>query len=180
MLLESVKISWIGLIDGDDMADIDNLKTGNWPPRHVICAGMVVVQKGRVLLIRQAPGTSLAGQWSIPWGLVDEGETADKAAVRETLEEGGITANIQGLLGIHYVSWRFATAIIFLGHHISGIPTADHIETDAAVYFSQDDLAALDEPIEPWTEWLVKRVLAGDYSIVKQNRSGPFPEPAFI
>jgi 8-oxo-dGTP pyrophosphatase MutT (NUDIX family) len=60
-----------------------------------VCAGAVVLHEGRVLFIRQAPGHSLAGRWSIPWGLVDEGETPEDAALRETLEESGVSAALQ-------------------------------------------------------------------------------------
>jgi ADP-ribose pyrophosphatase YjhB (NUDIX family) len=70
------------------------------PPCHVLCVGAVVMKGARVLLVRQAQGHALEGQWSIPWGFVDEEEFPDAAACRETLEEGGIEAEIIGLLGV--------------------------------------------------------------------------------
>ena len=71
----------------------------DWPPKKVICVGAVVQKENKVLWIRQANGSSLAGQWSIPWGIVEADEQPEEAALRETLEEGGITARINGFLG---------------------------------------------------------------------------------
>jgi ADP-ribose pyrophosphatase YjhB (NUDIX family)/NTP pyrophosphatase (non-canonical NTP hydrolase) len=160
--------------------DLGRFGVVDWPPRNVLCAGMVVAHEDRVLLVRQAAGTSLAGQWSVPWGVVEVGETADVAAVRETLEEGGIMAAIQGLLGVQNLEWESATALAFLGRHVSGEPTPDGVETDMAAYFSLEALAALDDPVEPWSEWLVRRVLAGNYSVIEQNEAGPFRGAAFL
>lgn len=160
--------------------DIGRFKITDWPPRNVLCVGMVVVHEARVLLVRQAAGTSLAGQWSVPWGLVDAGETAEIAAVRETLEEAGVTAEVHGLLGIQNIDWEAATAPVFLGRHISGEPTPDGVETDAAGYFSLETLNTLKEPIEPWSDWLVRRVLGGRYSVIEQTLESPFTGAAFL
>jgi NADH pyrophosphatase NudC (nudix superfamily) len=111
---------------------------------------------------------------------VEAGETADVAAVRETEEEGGITAAIQGLLGVQNLEWESATALSFLGRHVSGEPTPDGVETDMAAYFSLEALTTLDDPVEPWSEWLMRRVLTGNYSVIEQNEAGPFPGAAFL
>ncbi len=58
-------------------------ETSTWPPKMAVCVGAVILQGEKVLFIRQAPGHSLAGQWSIPWGLVDEGVTPEDAAATE-------------------------------------------------------------------------------------------------
>ncbi|HFQ92497.1 MAG TPA: NUDIX domain-containing protein, partial [Anaerolineae bacterium] len=108
-----------------------------WPPKIVVCVGTAVLHHNKILLIRQAQGTSLAGQWSVPWGVVEPGETPDEAALRETLEEGGITAVITGLLGQQNFTWENMTALIYLCRHVSGEPQDDGgQETDAAAYFS--------------------------------------------
>lgn len=51
--------------------------------------GVVVFAGQRVLLIRRARPPRL-GQWSIPGGLVELGETLAEAARREVLEETGV------------------------------------------------------------------------------------------
>lgn len=61
-------------------------------------AGAVIVSAGRLLLIRRAsPAGSLL--WSLPSGKVDPGESPAAAAVREALEEAGVTVVATGLLG---------------------------------------------------------------------------------
>lgn len=153
-----------------------------WPPRIVICVGTAVLRDDKILLIRQAKGTSLAGQWSIPWGVVEPGETPDEAALRETSEEGGVTAVIVGLLGYQNFAWENMTALIYLCRHLSGEPRDDGgQETDAAAYLSLAEIEALAEPIEPWCAWLVKRILRGDYHLIPIEPDNPQrPKMAFF
>lgn len=59
---------------------------------------------GEVLLIRY-PGRR--GSWDFPKGHIDPGETNQIAAVREVLEEGGVTARTQcALQNTEYVNPR--------------------------------------------------------------------------
>jgi len=152
-----------------------------WPPRNVICVGTVVLKDDRVLLVRQAEGTSLAGSWSIPWGILERGEWPEVAALRETREEGGITARIEGLLGIQNLSWQLAIGIVFLCRHDSGNPIPDGKETDRAGYFSLAEVEALGEQILPWCRWLAVRILTGKYHIIPGPQENPYePNQAFL
>lgn len=57
--------------------------------------------------------------------------------------------------------------LLLLCRYVSGVPTSDGgIETDCAAYFSLDVMEALDEPFEPWCEWIVRRVLRSEHSII--------------
>jgi len=151
-------------------------------PATVICVGTVILQGERALFVRQAKGHPLEGQWSIPWGIPDPGESPDAAALRETLEEGGITAATDGLLGMQNLRREGWVAIIFLCLHVSGAPTSDGgIETDGAAYFSLEEMDAFDEPFEPWCEWLVRRVLGGDCRTIPLEPANPYrPRTAFF
>jgi 8-oxo-dGTP diphosphatase len=64
-----------------------------YPDRPVVGIGAVVVQNGRVLLVkrRYAP---LAGEWSLPGGGVEVGETLDACVVRELREETGLDVEV--------------------------------------------------------------------------------------
>ncbi len=60
-----------------------------FPSTPLVGVGAVVVQQGRVLLVQR--GTEPAkGQWSIPGGLVDVGESLREAVTREVREETGL------------------------------------------------------------------------------------------
>lgn len=60
-----------------------------FPPAPLIGVGAVVVDQGRVLLVRRGR-EPLKGQWSIPGGLLELGESLTAGAVREVLEETGL------------------------------------------------------------------------------------------
>lgn len=152
-----------------------------WPPKLAVCVGAVVLHDERVLFIRQARGQSLAGQWSIPWGVVDCEESPEDAALRETHEEGGVRARIEGLLGIQNLPQAGWIGIVFLCRHSAGSPVPDGVEADEAAYLSLEEMDSLDEPIEPWCEWLARRVLNGQYTVVPCERDNPYhPRKAFL
>jgi ADP-ribose pyrophosphatase YjhB (NUDIX family) len=132
------------------MADQKTQDSALWPPKMVVCIGTVVLLGERVLFVRQAAGHPLAGQWSIPRGIVDPAESPEKAALRETYEESGITAEIVGLLGVQNLRRPGWLAIVFLCHHRDGVPVSDGgVETDGAAYFALAEMEAFDEPFEP-------------------------------
>ena len=64
--------------------------TRQFPARPVVGVGAVVLDGARVLLARRAH-EPLQGQWSLPGGAVELGETLEQALVREVREETGLT-----------------------------------------------------------------------------------------
>jgi mutator protein MutT len=57
-------------------------------------------REAAILLTRRAPGmTRHAGQWALPGGRIDEGETAEEAALRELHEEVGLRLEPAEVLG---------------------------------------------------------------------------------
>ena len=65
--------------------------TREYPARPLVGIGAVLLRPGAVLLVRRARPPAL-GQWSIPGGAQELGETAEAAARRELLEETGLRA----------------------------------------------------------------------------------------
>jgi 8-oxo-dGTP pyrophosphatase MutT (NUDIX family) len=63
------------------------------PSVNVVVAG----DDGRILLICRTDN----GNWALPGGAVDLGESVPQAAVRETLEETGVECEVTGLSGIY-------------------------------------------------------------------------------
>src|SRR5438105_15029775 len=61
----------------------------DYPERPLIGAGAVIVRGNQVVLVRRGR-PPLAGEWSIPGGVVKLGETLRQAAEREAREETGL------------------------------------------------------------------------------------------
>jgi mutator protein MutT len=59
----------------------------------------VVIENGRALLIRRA-NEPRQGEWSIPGGMVETGETLEYAAVRELQEETGLVVRPRGVIEV--------------------------------------------------------------------------------
>lgn len=70
-----------------------------YPQRPLVGVGAVIVDASRVVVVRRA-GEPLKGQWSIPGGLIETGETLQAAVVRETKEETGLTVQVGELLEV--------------------------------------------------------------------------------
>ncbi len=142
----------------------------------VVCVGAVVLRGDKALLVRQAKGHSLEGQWTIPWGKVSSGESPSGAVLRETIEEGGVTAEVEGLLGVQEIPapWEGQIGILYLCRHLDGEPEPDNHETDAARYLSVEEIEGLDEPVEPLSRWLTMRVLRDDFTMIRDLPSNPF------
>ena len=71
-----------------------------FPDNPLVGVGAVIVQNDRVLLIRR--GTApLLGEWSLPGGVLECGETLREAVVREAREETGLTVEPGEMLGVY-------------------------------------------------------------------------------
>ena len=126
--------------------------------RPTPCAGVVCLRPGvegpEVLLIRRGKAPRL-GEWSLPGGRIEWGETAVAAALRELKEETGVEAEILGLLDVvdglfgdsHYVLVDYAA------HWASGEPRAGDDATEAA-FWPADTAIGLVQ----WSE--TKRIIA--------------------
>jgi 8-oxo-dGTP diphosphatase len=66
--------------------------------RPELCVGAVVVDAGRLLLVRRGRPPS-AGLWSVPGGRVEHGETLAEAVRREVAEETGVAVEAGELVG---------------------------------------------------------------------------------
>ena len=87
-----------------------------YPDRPFVGVGAVIVDGSRVVLVRRR-SAPLAGEWSLPGGAVESGETLEACVAREMVEETGlavtvgpvievfdrITRDEQGRVQYHYV-----------------------------------------------------------------------------
>jgi 8-oxo-dGTP pyrophosphatase MutT (NUDIX family) len=127
---------------------------------------LVADDSGAILLQRRRD----TGQWALPGGAQDIGETAAECAVRECLEETGIIAEITGFLGVytnprHIVAYtdgeiRQQYENTYIGRPVGGEPTIND-EADGVRFVQPADLDAYD--IHPSMRQQIGDYLAGTY-----------------
>jgi 8-oxo-dGTP diphosphatase len=70
-----------------------------YPGRPIVGVGVLIEEDGRYLLVKRAAEPD-AGLWSIPGGLIEVGEKAADAAVREALEETGLSVEVMNRVDV--------------------------------------------------------------------------------
>ena len=121
-----------------------------YPESPLVGVGAVIIDGDRVLLIRR--GTPpLLGEWSLPGGVLECGETLREAAAREVLEETGLVVETGEMLGVYErvirndegrVRYHYVL-IDFLCRPVGGEVKAGSDAADAR-WFTLDELPALD------------------------------------
>jgi ADP-ribose pyrophosphatase YjhB (NUDIX family) len=89
---------------------------GTWPRA---AASAAVFRNRQVLLVERGKG-ALAGLWSLPGGHIEPGETAAAAALREVMEETGITAELLGLADVRDIIRRDNAGVV-VAHYVIAV-----------------------------------------------------------
>lgn len=144
-----------------------------YPDRPIVGVGAVVWRDGRVLLVRRGKPPRV-GQWSIPGGAQELGETVEEAARREVQEETGLelgavaviaTVDLidrepDGRVRYHY------TLIDVTAEAAAGTPRPGG-DVDEVAWFALEELA----PLELWSE--TRRII----HLAAERRAVPSPAP---
>jgi 8-oxo-dGTP diphosphatase len=117
-----------------------------YPERPVVGVGGVIIDRGRALLIRRG-SEPLLGEWSIPGGTLELGESLGHGVARELLEETGIEVRVldmievfdrifmddgaTGVEGKHRPRFHFVI-VDYLCERLAGEPRAGSDVTDVA------------------------------------------------
>lgn len=127
---------------------------------------LVVNNEGAILLQRRRD----TGQWALPGGVQEIGESPTQCAVRECEEETGIVAEVTGFLGVystpdHIVAYtdgeiRQQYEAAFIGRPVGGTPTVNE-EADGVRWALPDELSEID--IHPSMHEQIGHYLAGTY-----------------
>jgi len=129
------------------------------------CGVLAVNDAGEILLQRRRD----TGQWALPMGRQELGETPTQCAIRETKEETGIDVEVIGIVGIysdpaHIVAYtdgevRQEYEVTLLARPTGGMPTVNDEASDVG-WFAPDSLANLD--IHPTMRRQIADYLAGN------------------
>jgi len=125
-----------------------------YPKQPLIGVGAIVVQADKVVLVKRGH-PPLEGEWSIPGGVLEVGETLREGVIREAREETSLHVEPMDLLGVfdrvlrdergqvlyHYVLIDFLCRV----DHGSLHAAADAAD---AKWFTQQELSALSLPLD--------------------------------
>ncbi len=139
------------------------MSASEYPDVPRVAVGAIVFREGRVLLVKRGQPPS-QGQWAIPGGRVELGETLQAAAEREINEETGLTIRAgdptytfdaiiyddAGRVRFHYV------IVDLLADYLGGEPRPGDDAREAR-WVAPQDLAEL--PVSQTTLDLLKNVL---------------------
>jgi ADP-ribose pyrophosphatase YjhB (NUDIX family) len=135
-----------------------------YPKQPLVGVGALIVRNRRVVLIKRGHAP-LLGEWSIPGGMLELGETVRQGTEREALEETSLAVRATELVGVfdrvvlddskrilyHYV------LIDFLCEMVSGELQARGDAADAR-WFTADEIEAL--PLASDTAEVIRRALS--------------------
>lgn len=138
-----------------------------YPSQPIVGVGIVIFNKQNILLIRRGKNPR-KGEWSLPGGAQELGETIFEAAKRETKEETNLEIKVLGLLDVinsihkddkgrikqHY------TLIDVYASVISGKPIAGD-DADAVSWFNINNINSLNL----WSE--TERIIHKGYKLWK-------------
>ncbi len=108
----------------------------DYPDRPIVGVGAVIIQDGRALIVQRA-GEPRKGEWTVPGGVLEVGETLRSGTEREVLEETGLVVKAVQVIDVFENIWPDAAGktefhyvlVDFLCDLISGNLKA---ETDAS------------------------------------------------
>jgi 8-oxo-dGTP pyrophosphatase MutT (NUDIX family) len=113
------------------------------------CSAAIFDGRGHILLTRRADN----GQWCLPGGAMDPGESAAEACEREVLEETGLSVHVKRLVGVYSHPDQLTVypdgnkvqivALHFEAELTGGEPGLSSETTDIR-YFTREELENLD------------------------------------
>ena len=111
-------------------------------PSHTVGAQCLLECQGRLLLLRQHHRHG----WTLPGGLVDRGEDATAAVIREVREETGLTIEVGLPFGTVVDPRARRVDVLFhvpVDREIEVVPSSEAVR---AAWLTPDDAGPVDEP----------------------------------
>ena len=109
-------------------------------PVPAACVVLIDNQQRILLVKRNVPPKE--GQWCLPGGFIECGETTEQAALRELQEETGLTGHINTLIGVTTSPGTFYKSILLVGYLVTHFLGSAKAGDDAAevAFFSRNHL----------------------------------------
>lgn len=82
----------------------------------VVVSAAIFDAQNRILCVRQNYG---GGNWALPGGGMESGESPTEALEREILEETGYSATIGHLIGLYSAPWKDSLVLVFRAEMLS-------------------------------------------------------------
>lgn len=121
-------------------------------------AGVLYVSGNSVLLLKRAGKEHEDGTWAFPGGKIEEGETPEQAARRESLEETGITpGDLEQIDHTDNGEVEFTT-------FLAAIEKAAPVLNDEHTGFVWADLASPPQPLHPGVALTLKKYTANKHT----------------
>lgn len=146
------------IVDGEDLVN------RRYPRQPMVGVGAIIFRGAQVLLVRRGREPAL-GKWSLPGGLVELGESMERAVRREVLEETGLEVQVGGLLVAldriifderHKIQYHYVL-LDFLCHYTCGEPAAGS-DVTACGFVPLVDLSSY--PLTEGTERVIRQAFS--------------------
>jgi 8-oxo-dGTP diphosphatase len=120
-------------------APLERRPVGPEKKREMVCSGCgfvyflgqkvvactIAMEAERILLTRRAINPA-HGKWTFPGGYVDWGEPVERAAIRETYEETGLTVDLVALVGVYSYAATPVVVVVYEARVTGGVLTPCH------------------------------------------------------
>ena len=126
---------------------------------------VMVIEGSKILLVKRGQPPH-QGEWALPGGFVEYGETVEAAAKREVQEETGIAIDLSAILGVYSDPERdprsHTVSVVFVGKMIGGQLQEGDDAADARWYDINDlreEQLAFDHEmiVQDFRQWLKNR-----------------------
>ena len=128
-------------------------------PRKLVVAGLIVDERGQVLISQRRADQALGGLWEFPGGKIEPGEAPADALARELVEELGAAVDVGQVWEVlHHEYPTFELLMIVYRCRLRAGETARAVEVADLRWVAATDLPAAD--ILPADRPLVERLVA--------------------
>ena len=142
----------------------------------VRAAGILIIFQNEMLFLKRDGESDHGGEWCIPGGKIEDGETAIEAAMRETFEEAGIAVPVEAL-----VEWtRTLNDEVDFTTYIASVSEKPEVvldETESSKY-EWLPLDNLPSPLHPGMEIVLSRFGMDELGVAEAMSQGKLASPS--